>query len=294
MAKRLTNTRIRVKCKGKKIQSVILTIILYIVAIQTVFPLIFLLINSFKPQSTINSSPLTFKDFHIKYLLNAMEEIHIVRGVCNSLILTVFSVTLIILVSSLTAWMMLRCQSKISNILYYVFASAMLIPFQSVFYPLMSFMDKLGLKNYWGLIIMYGGFGLSLSILLYYGFLKSISSSMEEAAMIDGANIFQIFFKVVFPMLRPITITIAILNIVWIWNDYLLPYYVIGTEERQRTITLELYYAKLSNGTDLSVLFPAVLISIIPILIIFLILQKYIIRDITTESAIKKHPPKKE
>ena len=163
----------------------------------------------------------------------------------------------------------------------------MLIPFQSVIYPLISFMDKLGLKNYWGLIIMYGGYGLSLSILLYYGFLKSVSNSIEEAAMIDGANIFQMFFNVVFPMLRPTTITIAIFNIMWIWNDYLLPYYVIGTEESQRTITLELYYAKLSNGTDLSVLFPAVLISIIPIIIVFLILQKYIIRDIVTEGAIK-------
>lgn len=287
MTKRLTYSQIQKKNKRKNIQSKIMTVILFIVAIQTIFPLVFLFINSFKPQSAIYNSPLTLKGFHIKYLLNAMNEIHIVRGVLNSLILTVLSVTLIILISSITAWMMLRCKSKLSSILYYVFASAMLIPFQSVIYPLMSFMDKLGLKNYWGLIIMYGGYGLSLSILLYYGFLKSISSSIEEAAIIDGANIFQLFFRVVFPLLRPTTITVAIFNIMWIWNDYLLPYYVIGTEENQRTITLELYYAKLSNGTDLSVLFPAVLIAIIPILIIFLILQKYIIRDIITEGAIK-------
>lgn len=287
MAKRLTYAEIQKKNKRKNIRSKIMTIILFIVAVQTVFPLVFLLINSFKPQSTIYSNPFTLKGFHIKYLLNAIQEIHLMRGVLNSLILTVFSVTLIILVSSLAAWIMLRCKSKISNILYYIFASAMLIPFQSVIYPLMSFMDKLGLKNYWGLIIMYGGYGLSLSILLYYGFLKSVSNSIEEAAIIDGANIFQMFFRVVFPMLRPTTITIVIFNIMWIWNDYLLPYYVIGTEESQRTITLELYYAKLSNGTDLSVLFPAVLISIIPIIIVFLILQKYIIRDIIAEASFK-------
>lgn len=287
MAKRLTYEQIQKKNKRKSIQSIIMTVILFIIAIQTVFPLVFLLINSFKPQSAIYSSPLTLKGFSFKYLFNAIKQAHLIRGVRNSLVLTVLSVALIILVSSLTAWIMLRCKSKASNILYYVFASAMLIPFQSMVYPLLAFMDKLGLKNYWGLIIMYGGYGLSLSILLYYGFLKSISSSIEEAAMIDGANIFQLFFMVVFPMLRPTTITIIIFNVMWIWNDYLLPYYVIGTEESQRTITLELYYAKLSSGTDLSVLFPAVLIAIIPIIIIFLILQRYVIRDIMTEGAIK-------
>ena len=193
MAKRLTYAQIQKKNKRKNIQAKVMTVILFLIAIHTVFPLVFLLINSFKPQSAIYSNPLTLKGFHVKYLWNAIKEIHLVRGVWNSLILTVLSVALIIVVSSLAAWIMLRCKSKISNILYYIFASAMLIPFQSVIYPLISFMDKLGLKNYWGLIIMYGGYGLSLSILLYYGFLKSISNSIEEAAMIDGANIFQTF-----------------------------------------------------------------------------------------------------
>jgi raffinose/stachyose/melibiose transport system permease protein len=265
--------------KIKKILYVIIKVILFLVAFETIFPLIFLLINSFKSQSNIYNHPLGLNGFGLKYLMKAIGEVHLLRGVKNSLVLTALSVALIILGSSITAWIMYRCKSKASDILYYVFAAAMLIPFQSIIYPLVAFMDTLGLKSYWGLIIMYGGSGLSMSILLYYGFFRGFSDAVEEAAMIDGANIFQIFFQVVFPMLRPMTITIAIFNVVWIWNDYLLPYYVIGTDESKRTVTLELYYAKLSSGTDLSVLFPAVLISIIPIIVIFLLLQKYIIRD---------------
>jgi raffinose/stachyose/melibiose transport system permease protein len=271
--------QILIRNKIKKVLSVIIMVILVIVAIETVFPLVFLLINSFKPQSAIYNHPFGLNGFSFKYLSQAISEMHLLQGVRNSLVLTVLSVALIILVSSLTAWIMYRCRSKASDILYYIFAAAMLIPFQSIIYPLVSFMDTLGLKTYWGLILMYGGSGLSMSILLYYGFLRSISESIEEAAIIDGANILQMFFQVVFPMLRPITITIAIFNVVWIWNDYLLPYYVIGTKENQRTVTLQLYYAKLSSGMDLSILFPAVMISIIPIIVIFFILQKYIIRD---------------
>lgn len=130
---------------------------------------------------------------------------------------------------------------------------------------------------------MYGGFGLSLSIFLYHGFLKSVPASLEEAAIIDGANIFQIFFKIIFPLVRPTTITVIILNAVWIWNDYLLPFLVLGNSEK-KTLTLSLYYAKNlagQYGNPWELVFPSVLIVIIPIVILFLFLQKYIMGGIT-------------
>ena len=144
------------------------------------------------------------------------------------------------------------------------------------------------LKNFVGLVLMYGGFGLSMSIFLYHGFIKSVPKEIEEAAIIDGASIFQIFFLVVFPLLKPITITITILNSMWIWNDYLLPFLVIGNSNVQ-TLTLKVYFARILSGqygNPWEVIFPAVLVSVIPIVIIFIFLQKYIVKGIS-DGAVK-------
>ncbi|WP_212903599.1 carbohydrate ABC transporter permease [Clostridium polyendosporum] len=257
---------------------------LIIAAIYTLFPLIFLFINSFKGQAEIVGSPLSVpKSWDLSYLGNALEQIHLFRSVGYTLLITVSSVTLIVIISLFTAWVMVRSKSKFSNILFLAFTAAMLIPFQSVMYPLISFMEKLHLKNIGGLILMYGGFGLSLSVFLYHGFLKSIPVSLEEAAVIDGANIFQVFFKVIFPLVKPTTVTVIIVNAVWIWNDYLLPFLVLGNSQK-KTLMLELYYAKNlagQYGNPWELLFPSVLIVIIPIVLLFLFLQKYIVAGVT-------------
>ena len=165
----------------------------------------------------------------------------------------------------------------------------MLIPFQSVMYPLLSIFENLGLKNTFGLILMYGGFGLSMSVFLYHGFLKSVPKSLEEAAVIDGANIFQLFFKIVFPLVKSTTVTVIILNSMWIWNDYLLPFLVIGNNNTGRTLTLELYFAKMQSGqfgNPWELIFPAVFIAMIPIIVLFLCLQKHIVRGVA-DGAVK-------
>lgn len=273
----------------KSLKSYIVYIILGLGAIYTLFPLLFLFINSFKGQSQIVSSPLSLpKSWSLTYIKNAFEQIHLLSSLGYTVLITVVSVGLIVIISSFTAWIMVRSKSKLSNILFLIFTGAMLIPFQSLMYPLISLMDALHLKNMGGLIIMYGGFGLSLSIFLYHGFLKSIPASLEEAAIIDGANVFQVFFKVIFPLVRPTTITVIILNAVWIWNDYLLPFLVLGNSEK-KTLTLSLYYAKNlagQYGNPWELVFPSVLIVIIPIVILFLFLQKYIIAG-ATEGAEK-------
>ena len=273
----------------RKFNSGSIYLILIAAAIYTIFPLLFLFINSFKGQSEIVSAPLSIpKNWDLSYIKNALEQIHLFRGVAYTLLITVSSVTLLVIISSFAAWVMVRSKSKFSSILFLAFTAAMLIPFQSVMYPLLSFMEKLHLKNVAGLILMYGGFGLSLSVFLYHGFIKSIPVSLEEAAVIDGANIFQVFFKIIFPLLKPTTVTVIILNSVWIWNDYLLPFLVLGNSE-VKTLTLELYYAKNMAGqfgNPWELIFPSVLIVIIPIVILFLFLQRYIIAG-ATEGAEK-------
>lgn len=276
--------------KNKEIVlSVVRYVLLIILAIYTLSPILFLFINSFKSQSEIGSDPLSMpKVWDFKYILNAFKQISFVQSILVTFLITIVSVALIVLVSAFAAWMMVRNKSKWSSALLLIFVSAMLIPFQSVMYPLIDMADKLNMKNIFGLIIMYGGFGLSLSVFLYHGFIKSIPKSIEEAALIDGANIFQIFFHVVFPLLKSTTVTVVILNAMWIWNDYLLPFQVLGNSDL-KTLTLELYYAKMKTsqfGNPWELIFPAVLISIVPIIIVFLCLQKHIVKGIS-DGAIK-------
>lgn len=273
----------------KRIISSLKYISLLILVAYTLFPIIFLAINSFKSQYEIDSDPLSLpKTLNFSYIFEAANQIHFFKSLLITLLITALSVTLIVLVSSLCAWIMVRYKSKFSTMLFLFFASAMLVPFQAVMYPLVSIADKLGLKNIPGLILMYGGFGLSLSVFLYHGFIKNIPKSIEESAIIDGANIFQVFFYIVFPILKPTTITVIILNSMWIWNDYLLPFLILGNNPN-KTLTLELYFAKMQSaqfGNPWELIFPAVLVSIIPVIIIFLFLQKYFVKGVT-DGALK-------
>ena len=186
---------------NKRIKQGVMYAILILLSIYTLFPIYFLIVNSFKSQKEIVGSPISVpSSFDFSYLKNAAAQIRLGESVVNTLIITVAAVALIVVISSLTAWMMVRNKTKASSFLFLCFTAAMLIPFQSVMYPLVNLMEALGLKNTFGLILMYGGFGLSMTVFLYHGFFKSVPLSLEEAAVIDGANIFQLFFNVVFPL----------------------------------------------------------------------------------------------
>lgn len=265
-------------------------IVLIVVAMYTIFPICFLLINSFKGQADIINRPMGLPShWNFEYIINAMKEIHFVRSILITAFITIVAVTILVIISSLFAWVMVRNKTKLSSTVFLIFTAAMLVPFQSVMYPLLSLFERIGLKNVFGLIIMYCGFGLSLSVFLYHGFIKSIPKSIEEAAFIDGANIFQVYFKVVFPLLKSTTITVIILNAMWIWNDYLLPFLVIGNS-KTKTLTLELYFAKMVSGQygdPWELIFPAVLVSIIPIITIYICLQKHIVKGVAA-GAVKE------
>ena len=264
-------------------------LVLTILALLTLAPLAFLLINSFKSQAEIVDDPLALPGhFTLEYLVNAAQTIQFPKALALTIFTTVVSVGLLVIISSFVAWMMVRTKSRASKALYLAFSAAMLIPFQSVMYPLIELFDGFGLKNLGGLIIMYCGFGMCMSVFMYHGFIKNIPLSLEEAAVIDGASIFQLFFKVVFPLLRTTTVTVIIINTMWIWNDYLLPYLVIGNAEN-KTLTLELYYAKQivsQYGNPWELIFPAVLISILPVVVLFLLLQKQVMTGMT-DGAVK-------
>lgn len=267
----------------KKTGQAALAVVLTLIAIYTIFPVYFLFVNSFKSQKEIVASPMSLpQSWNLSYLKSAAEQINLGSSLVNTLVITVIAVTLIVLISAFTAWLMVRNKTKASKILFLIFTAAMLIPFQSIMYPLVNLMEMLGLKNTVGLIIMYCGFGLSMTVFLYHGFMKSVPASLEEAALIDGANIYHVFFHVVFPLVKPITVTTIITNAMWIWNDYLLPFLIIGNNEK-KTLTLSLYYAKSLSGqygNPWELIFPAVLICAVPILVVFIFLQKNIIEGI--------------
>lgn len=265
-------------------------VILIIMAASTLAPLLFLLFNSFKSNNEIVASPIALpSEWNFQYIGNAVSKINFFGALGVTFMVTFTSVVLLIIVSCFAAWAMVRSKTRFSNILFMCFTAAMLIPFQSLMYPLLNIFESLGLKNIYGLIIMYGGFGLSMSVFLYHGFIKSVPASLEEAALIDGANLFQMFFQIVFPLLKGTTVTVIVLNGMWIWNDYLLPFLVIGNKEGYKTLTLELYFAKLTSGqygNPWELIFPAVFVTIIPIVLLYIVLQKYIVAGVA-EGAVK-------
>lgn len=273
-----------------KLGEVIVWIVLILLAVYTIAPLLFLLVNSFKSNAEIVGNPVALPStWTLEYILNAVKEINFGTSIVITFLITFISVALIVITSSLCAWAMIRVKSVASTIIFYAFTASMLIPFQSVMYPLISEFDTFNLMNIPGLILMYGGFGLSMSIFLYHGFMKSVPKSLEEAAVLDGANTFQMFFQVVFPLVKGTTVTVIVLNAMWIWNDYLLPFLVIGNSDGVKTLTLELYFAKLTSGqygNPWQLIFPAVFVTIIPIIILYIFLQKYIIKGVA-DGAVK-------
>ena len=278
------------RIEKRRIGKAVVYMVLILLALYTLFPLLILVINSFKPHKDIIANPLDWpRPVDIGFVIKALRELKFTQSFFVTLFITTISILMIVMASSLAAWAMIRNKTVYSKLVFYIFIAAMLVPFQAVMFPLLNVFEKIGMKNIWGLVIMYGGFGMSMSIFLYHGFMKSVPVSLEEAAVLDGAGAIQIFLKVVFPLVKGTTSTVIILNALWIWNDYLLPFMVIGNGEI-RTMTLELYFAKMKAGVygnPWELIFPSVLVTIIPIIIVFLFLQKYIMKGVV-DGAVKQ------
>lgn len=252
-------------------------------------PFYIILVNSFKTKKEFLLTTLSLPEVAtLENYAKAIEKMNFASAFKNSLIITVTSILLIIIFSSMAAWMLVRTNNKTSKFIFYSFVAAMLIPFQSVMLPLVDLFGKnhLNLINtYTGIIFMYIGFGASLSVFLFHGFIKSVPRELEEAAMIDGCNKFQSFWYIVFPLLKPITLTVAILNGMWIWNDFLLPSLVLQ-KKSLRTIPLSTKYFFGTYQADWTLAMAGLVLAILPIVIFYFFAQKHIIKG-AMEGAIK-------
>lgn len=246
-------------------------------------PILLVLMNSFKGQLFISNAPFEFPNeqsfYGIDNFVNGIQKIDFFRAFGYSLFITIFSVAAIILFTSMTAWYITRVKSKVTSVLYYLFVFSMVVPFQMVMYTMVKVANTMRLDNPVGLIVIYLGFGAGLSVFMFSGFIKSVPVDIEESAIIDGCNPIQTFFLIVFPILRPTAITVAILNTMWIWNDFLLPYLVIGT--KLRTLPIAIQYLQGGYGSrDMGALMAMLVLSIIPIIIFYLTCQKHIIKGV--------------
>lgn len=262
--------------------TIILTIVGVLLGIIFLSPFYLVLVNSLKTMKGIfiDTMGLPFgKYFDIGNFPVAFERLDFISAFSNSLIITISSTMLLIVFSSMAAWQLVRTKTWYSNAIFLLFAAAMLIPFQSVMLPLVSLMGKLGFLNRPGLVFMYVGFGSSLSIILYHGFIKSVPLELEEAAIIDGCNPFQVFGLIVLPLLKPITVTVSILNVMWIWNDFLLPQLTINKPE-WATIPLKMFFFFGQYSKQWHYALAGLLISMLPVIIFYFFAQKQIVKGV--------------
>ncbi|UII54278.1 carbohydrate ABC transporter permease [Cytobacillus spongiae] len=257
-----------------------------ILALLWLSPFYLMIVNSFKTKKEIFSDTLRLPEtFNLENYRTAFEQLDFMKTFFNSILITVISVAVIIFFSSMAAYALSRAKGKVSTVLFFVFVAAMLVPFQSVMIPLISIFGQAEMLNRAGLIFMYLGFGSSLSIFLYHGTLNSIPKSLDEAAIIDGANKFQVFWYIIFPMLKPITVTVAILNTIWIWNDYLLPSLVVNQEGMQ-TIPLKMFFFFGEYTKQWHLALAGLTIAILPVIIFYFFAQRQIIKGVS-EGAVK-------
>ncbi|WP_397376319.1 carbohydrate ABC transporter permease [Paenibacillus sp. DR312] len=260
---------------------------LIVVMILFVFPFVLLIVNSFKANQSITSDPLGLpSSFQFDNYVNAFDKMGYVSAFSNSLLITVAGVLLIALFAAMTAHYFVRHNSKVNQYLFFLMVAAMIIPFQAIMIPLVKIYGSLSLlDNKWSLIYMYIGFGSPLAVFIYHGFIKSIPLELEEAALMDGCGRVQTFFRIVLPVLLPTTVTISVLNVLWIWNDFLLPSLVLTSSE-QRTLPLSTFYFYGTYTVDYGPLMAGLVLTLLPVLIVYLFAQKYIIQGVM-QGAIK-------
>ena len=268
----------------KKRKNIFLYIVLSALALLFLVPIILVVINSFKSRLYISSSPFSLPNSEtfvgLENYINGIASSGFFSAVLRSFFITVVSVALIILFTSMTAWYLVRVNSRMSKFLYYLFVFSMIVPFQMVMYTMTFVVNKVSLNNVLGINIVYLGFGAGLSVFMLSGFRKGIPLEIEEAARIDGCNPIQSFFLVVMPILKPTAITVAILNTMWIWNDYLLPYLVLGTDNKTLPVAIQLAMQGAYGSTDYGGFMAMLVLAIVPIIIFYVFCQKYIIRGV--------------
>ena len=270
--------------KSKRVGNNVIFFVLLALSVLFLVPIIIVIINSFKSRIYISSQPLKLPNAEtfvaLENYINGVTSSDFFSAFLRSLFITVVSVILIVLFASMAAWYIVRSNSKITKGIYYMLVFSMIVPFQMVMYTMTYVTNRANLDNLFGITFVYLGFGAGLSVFMLCGFIKSIPLEIEEAAMIDGASPIQAFFTVVFPMLKPTAITVAILNTMWIWNDYLLPYLVLGSDKKTIPVAIQLAMRGAYGSTDYGGFMAMLVLAIVPIIIFLYFCQKYIIKGV--------------
>lgn len=270
--------------KNKKTYKSILTVVFSIVSLIYVFPIVLVIINSFKKKTSINLRPFALPDeksfVGFDNYIKGIEKVEFFKYFGYSLFITVASVLAILLLCSMCGWYVTRVKNVFTNSLKSAAIFSMVVPFQLIMFTLAKTADTLRLNNPVGIVIVYLGFGAGMAIFMFSNFAKSMPIEIEEAANIDGCNPLQMYFKVILPIMKPTFVSVGILEIMWIWNDYLLPYLVLDIK-KYKTIPIVIQYLKGGFGSvDMGAIMACIVLAIVPVIIIYIIGQKYIIEGV--------------
>jgi raffinose/stachyose/melibiose transport system permease protein len=264
--------------------TLIRTAILVILTIIFIFPILLVFMNSFKSRLYVSTVPFAWPSgdmfVGLENYINGIKTSGFLMAFIRSVWISVMGVGVIILCTSMTAWFIVRVKKKFTKALYYIFVFSMIVPFQMVMYTLTFVVTTMYFDNVFGIVLVYLGFGAGLSVFMFCGFIKSIPLEVEEAATIDGCNPLQTYFLIVFPMLKPTAITVAILQAMWIWNDYLLPYLILGSDHKTVPVAIQLAMQGAYGSTDYGGFMAMLVVSIIPIIAFYISSQKYIIKGV--------------
>ena len=274
----------RKKQKQKAPQSALETLLLVLLAALTLVPLFLVVQNSFKSRFYISGDPFALPNKEtfvaLENYIGGLSAGGFFAAFGRSLLITVVSVGLIVLCTSMAAWYLMRVRTALTKGMYYLFVFSMIVPFQMVMYTMTYLVGRAKLNTVLGMPFIYLGFGAGLAVFMLCGFIRGIPRELEEAATIDGCNPVQTFFLVVLPLLKPTAVTVAILNTMWIWNDYLLPYLVLGTEKKTVPVAIQIAMQGAYGSTDYGGLMAMLVLAMIPIVVFYLFCQKYIIKGV--------------
>ena len=271
--------------KKRPLVDTFLTLVLTVLCVVWVYPVLMILFNSLKLETAISTNTVfqlpnaqTFAG--LSNFVNAVGSKGFVDAFCTSLVITITSVAAILLLCSMCAWYITRVENVFTKLCYFLFVFSMVVPFQMLMFTLAATSDQLKLNTPWNIWVIYLGFGAGLAVFMFTGFMKSIPLEIEEAAMIDGCNPLQTFFLIVLPVLKPTMISVGILETMWVWNDYLLPYLVLD-RKKYTTVPILIQYFKGSFGrVEMGPMMACIMLTVLPIIIVYLICQKYIIKGV--------------
>ena len=269
----------------KSISDTLMTIILTVLSIVWVYPVIMILFNSLKVETAISTNtafdlPTAETFAGLQNYVNAVSSKGFVDAFFTSLVITITSVAAILLFCSMCAWYITRVENIFTKLVYFLFVFSMVVPFQMLMFTLAATSDQLKLNTPWNIWVIYLGFGAGLAVFMFAGFMKSIPLEIEEAAMIDGCNPLQTFFMIVLPVLKPTMISVGILETMWVWNDYLLPYLVLD-RKKYTTVPILIQYFKGSYGrVEMGPMMACIMLTVLPIIVVYLICQKHIIKGV--------------